>query len=1188
MLHRSTQLRRTRRRPGPREVLLWALLFAMPSCDSCNPEPELRVTPSSFTIDPLDDAAVITVRNVGDADLDWSAASETDWIVLVTPSSGSLPAGSSEDVEISFDTSVKSFGSSTGEVRFSANGRIPTWSVVVTCGSSCPGPVGQPESGAVWIEGETHDIAWVADGLGTVQIDLVSGAEFRTIAAAEPNDGSYSWLVNGDGLADPLCEANHAIRVTLIGGPECSQLSQPFCVKPTSCTQPPEIACSPSPFDQATGISSDANLSWACGDSPCGLDVRYRVFFGTNSSPALVDSTTTKSWDLPVLAAETQYYWKIESHDTNGTTSSPVWQFSTAGAPCDSVPYMACDPAPISGGTNTPIDTDLSWNCGDSPCGLAVTYHVYFGTNPGALALAGSPLVESFDLPTLAHETHYYWRIDVEDANGTTLGSVWDFTTAVAPCAAVPTAACSPVPSLGGTDVLIDADLSWSCGESQCALPVTYNVYFGTNPGALTLAGSPSSQSFDLPTLAYSTHYYWRIDAQDANGTTPGPVWDFTTSSTPCVAVPTAPCTPAPATGGTDLAIDTDLAWACGDSQCALPVTYNVYFGTNPGALTLAGSPTTKSWALPPLAYETHYYWRVDAQDANGTTSSPVWDFTTSSTPCLTMPVAACSPLPETGGANIPVDSDLAWSCGDSQCGLSVTYWVYFGTNPSPGANELVGSSSTKSFDLLPMAFSTQYYWRVDAQDANGTTSSPVWSFTSAAEPCVAVPTAPCTPVPATGGNDLAIDTDLAWSCGDSQCALPVTYNVYFGTNPGALTLAGSPSTKSFALPTLAYSTQYYWRVDAQDANGTTPSPVWSFTTAAAPCVAAPTTPCTPVPVAGGTDLAIDTDLAWSCGDSQCALPVTYHVYFGTDSGALTLAGSPSSKSFDLPTLAYQTNYYWRVDAQDANGTTPSPVWSFTTTAAPCVAAPTEPCSPAPAAGGTDLGIDTDLAWSCGDSQCALPVTYHVYFGTDSTPGDDELVGSPSSKSFDLPTLAYETHYYWRVDAQDANGTTSSQVWDFTTGAAPCVAPPTDLCSPVPAADGTDVDIETDLAWSCGDSQCGHTVTYRVFFGTTPDLGLGEFLGPTESKSWDLPSMTYETQYYWRIEAVDANGTTMGPVWSFTTGAAPCTDPPNPPCDPSPQDDEANVARNVNLFWGCGDPQCLGAVLYRVYFGEDE
>ena len=61
--------------------------------------------------------------------------------------------------------------------------------------------------------------------------------------------------------------------------------------------------------------------------------------------------------------------------------------------------------------------------------------------------------------------------------------------------------------------------------------------------------------------------------------------------------------------------------------------------------------------------------------------------------------------------------------------------------------------------------------------------------------------------------------------------------NVYFGTDPGSMSLiSGSGLETSLPVTGLAYSTQYFWRVDEIDGTGTTTGVLWSFTTEQEPC----------------------------------------------------------------------------------------------------------------------------------------------------------------------------------------------------------------------------------------------------------------------------------------------------------------------------------------------------------------
>lgn len=85
-----------------------------------------------------------------------------------------------------------------------------------------------------------------------------------------------------------------------------------------------------------------------------------------------------------------------------------------------------------------------------------------------------------------------------------------------------------PNPNNGVSDVLRDATLSWKPGDSA----LTHNVYLGTREDALELVGeglSVARYDAERPMLI-ETPYYWRVDDVAADGTvTPGDTWRFKT-----------------------------------------------------------------------------------------------------------------------------------------------------------------------------------------------------------------------------------------------------------------------------------------------------------------------------------------------------------------------------------------------------------------------------------------------------------------------------------------------------------------------------------------------------------------------------------------------------------------------------------------------------------------------------------
>ncbi|MHC4394626.1 MAG: LamG domain-containing protein, partial [Planctomycetota bacterium] len=109
---------------------------------------------------------------------------------------------------------------------------------------------------------------------------------------------------------------------------------------------------------------------------------------------------------------------------------------------------------------------------------------------------------------------------------------------------------------------------------------------------------------------------------------------------------------------------------------------------------------------------------------------------------------------------------------------------------------------------------------------------------------------------------------------------------------------------------------------------------------------------------------------------------------------------------------------------------------------------------------------------------------------------------------------------------------TQSEINDIYTGGP---TPPGQASSPSPADSATDVSIDADLSWTAGSG----STSSDVYFGTTSP---GAFQGNQTATTFAPGTMSNDTTYYWRIDEINAAGTTTGVVWSFTTVAAPAGD----------------------------------------------
>ncbi len=106
--------------------------------------------------------------------------------------------------------------------------------------------------------------------------------------------------------------------------------------------------------------------------------------------------------------------------------------------------------------------------------------------------------------------------------------NTWTVTVTYIP-AGFPTFAINPSPADGALYVGVDDDLTWDFGSYN----ETYDLFFGTDnpPTTQYVFGDPAgdSGSFDPGTMMETETYYWQIVSHNTSGTTPGPVWSFTT-----------------------------------------------------------------------------------------------------------------------------------------------------------------------------------------------------------------------------------------------------------------------------------------------------------------------------------------------------------------------------------------------------------------------------------------------------------------------------------------------------------------------------------------------------------------------------------------------------------------------------------------------------------------------------------
>lgn len=583
--------------------------------------------------------------------------------------------------------------------------------------------------------------------------------------------------------------------------------------------------------------------------------------------------------------------------------------------------------------------------------------------------------------------------------------------------------------------------------------------------------------------------------------------------------IPAVPNLLSPGSGATDISLTPLLRWYTSPTA----TSYTLQVSTNSAFSSFVYNQsgiTATSQAITGLSELSTYYWRVFASNSSGASAySTVWSFTT--TGAQPSPPTLASPA--NGATAIPLSTTLIWNATPNTLNYSLqvslnstfTNLIYYESGLTNTRQTISGLQTLK-----------QYFWRVNASNNYGVSVySGSWSFTTVNPP----PDPPVLTTPANNAIDLSLSPVLIWnaSSGAASYNLQVSISDTFPT----FVYNQSSLTSTFKqLSGLNYFTKYYWRVRATNSFGTSDwsSPVSAFTTTGI----APAVPVLATPANNAANLSITPTLTWNASPNAS----NYTIQVSTNSSFASIdfvqtVGAVTSVS--LSGLSKLVTYYWRVNASNSYGTSAwsSPVRAFTTVNA----SPTVPVLVSPA----DLAVNVSLTPTITWTGVATAASYTLQVSTDIAFAsiDFSRAGIVTTSQAMSPALSNLTLYYWRVSAENSEGTSGfSAPRSFTTtGIAP--DPPT-LLSPADTEIG--VAIPTTFTWDASPT----ATSYSLQVSTNSSFSnyvFSQSLIATTNKI--VTGLTISTQYYWRVSAKNAYGQS---AWSGVNGfitaqIGPCT-----------------------------------------------
>lgn len=261
----------------------------------------------------------------------------------------------------------------------------------------------------------------------------------------------------------------------------------------------------------------------------------------------------------------------------------------------------------------------------------------------------------------------------------------------------------------------------------------------------------------------------------------------------------------------------------------ATPSLYITVTNTADDSVIVHGAGSV-SFTAPPGVTGLTIYWHLNA--ACGTQASGDTETTIQCTTCTCDFTSAPSCVTEIS----PVNNEPSATVGP---GGAVTFT--WNEDPDATSYELLingfsQGSRASGITFTGFEYGTSYTWSVVPSNCVGTaTGCPTWSFTT--ESCTetsAPAVSASSPVPADAATGVAIQgPDGAYDFNWTGTGNPEdSYTLNIGTtNPPAQPIPGVEPGET--ITGLAVSTQYFWSIDAVNCFGSTPGPVWSFTTAA-------------------------------------------------------------------------------------------------------------------------------------------------------------------------------------------------------------------------------------------------------------------------------------------------------------------------------------------------------------------
>jgi hypothetical protein len=769
--------------------------------------------------------------------------------------------------------------------------------------------------------------------------------------------------------------------------------------------------------------------------------------------------------------------------------------------------FSKISPAPNSVNQNNALT--LTWNAPSNAGAYATTYQYCYAVSQAACTTwnnAGSSTQAA--ISGLADGATYYWQVRAINDGGTTYAdanSYWSFTVSAYPAAFNKTS-----PSNGASNQPTSVTLTWNSTTGASSYEYCYDMLGDGNCAAWVSTGT--NTSVVLNGLTKGKTYYWQVRAKAGSKYTQannGAYWSFIVPSDPQAFSKTYPIS------GTSGIVVSQIQLDWGASANAVSYEYCFDSTIDNACSTAWTSAGSNLYTVITVASNLNYEWQVRAVNAANTMNANGGTWWTFSTKVL--PGAFAKNSPANNASGVSASPTLIWSASAG----AASYDYCLSTSASCTSWTANGTATSKA--LTGLTPGTKYYWRVRANNANGSTLADSagaieWNFTTAIGTFNKS-------IPANGATGISTSPTLTWSA--SAGAVLYEYCLATAAPCTAWTSNGTSTTK--AISGLTAGTKYYWQVRAKDSTGAysyaDASAEWNFTTGTV--VSGSFSKISPVN--GATGQPTTLTLTW--GTSSGATGYDY-CFDKVNNGTCDSVWNSTTGTSAAITLSSGTTYYWQVRAKSGATTTQAndgTWWSFVTKSTTTG----KFSKVSPKSGAVNQPLKPTLTWN---SYLAAKAYYYCYDTTNNNACDTKWIAvSVKNTSVTLPALLPGKTYYWQVYAAtksgniNANGATGW--WSFKTGSKPGSF---GKLSPVDGAIGIDADRSITLSWTSS----ARAERYLYCIDTNYDsVCSSEWIDVGAQTAVVITGLEPDTSYNWIVRSVNSFGTTYADLawWSFHT-----------------------------------------------------